>query len=97
MNGRSRDAPLGRSLLLNGLACPRDETADSQSPSGHHVFWGRMGSGRVTRLRCFLCGYLNWIRGFGLYGFTLNSLVSAFPEMPGCCFGQFVPYRREFV
>ena len=32
-----------------------------------------------------------------MYGLTLNGLVSAFPEMPGCCFGQFVPYRREFV
>jgi len=79
MSGRSRDAPLRwRLLLQNGLACPRDETTDGQGPSGHHVFRSGMGLGRVTRLRGFLRGYLNWIRGFGLYDITLNGLVSAF-------------------
>ena len=30
MSGRSWDTPLRWRLLLNGLACPRDEMADSQ-------------------------------------------------------------------
>ena len=98
MSGRSRDAPLRwRLLLLNGLACTMDETTDGQSPSGHHVFSSEVGLGRVTGLRDFLRGYLNRIRKFGLYGFMLNSLVTAFPEMPGCYFGRFVPYGRKFI
>ena len=98
MSGRSRDAPLRwRLLLLNGLACTRDEMADSQSPSSHHVFRSGVGPGRVTGLHGFLRDYLNQIYRFGLYGFVLNGLVSTFPEMPGCYFGQFVPYGRKFI
>ena len=98
MNGRSRDAPLRwRLLLLNGLACTRDETADGQSPSSHHVFRSGVSPRRVTGLRSFLRGYLNRIHRFGLYGFALNGLVSTFLEMPGCYFGRFVPYRRKFI
>ena len=87
MSGRSRDAPLRWLLLLNGLASLRNETADSQSLSGHHVFRNRVCPGRVTRFRGFLRGYLNWILRFGWYGFTLNGLVSTFPEIFGCYFG----------
>ena len=77
MNGRSRDAPLRcRLLLLNGLARTRDEMADGQSPSSHHFFRSGVDSGRFTGLRGCLRGYLNWIRRFGLYGFTLNGLMS---------------------
>ena len=87
MSGRSRDAPLRWMLLLNGLACPRNEMVDSQGLSGHHVFGSGMCPGRVTRFRGFLRGYLNWIRGFGWYDFMLNALVSTFLEMSGRYFG----------
>ena len=98
ISGRSRDAPLRWRLLLpNGLACPRDEVANGQSSSGHHVFRSGVGPRRVTGLRGFLRSYLNRIHRFGLYGFTLNGLVSAFPKKLGCYFGRFVPYGRKFV
>ena len=87
MSERSRDAPLRWLLLLSGLACPRNETADGQGPSGHHVFGNKLCPGRVTRFYSFLCSYLNWILGFGWYNFTLNSLVSTFPEISGCYIG----------
>ena len=86
MSVRSWDAPLRWLVLLNGLACPRNETADGQGLSGHHVFENRVCPGRVTRFRGFLCSYLNWILRFGWYNFMLNGLVSMFPEISGCCF-----------
>ena len=87
MSGRSRDTPLRWLLLLNGLAHPRNETADGQGLSCHHVFGNRVCLGRVTRFRSFLRGYLNWILGLGCYNFTLNGLVSTFPKIFGCCYG----------
>ena len=87
MSGRSRDAPLRWLLLLNGLACPRNETADSQSLFGHHVFGDKVCPGRVTRFHGFLHGYLNWILGFDRYDFMLNGFVSSVPEISGYCFG----------
>ena len=87
MSGRSRDAPLRCLLLLNGLARPRNETADCQGLSGHHIFKNRVCPGRVTRFHGFLCGYWNGILEFGWYNFTLNGLVITFLEISGCCFG----------
>ena len=86
ISGRSQDTPLRWLLLLNGLTCPRNKRADGQGPSGHHVFGNRVFPGRVTRFCGFLCGYLNWILKFCWYNFMLNSLVSTFLEIFGCCF-----------
>ena len=41
----------------------------------------------VTRFYSFLCGYLNRSLGFCWYNFTLNGLVSTFPEISVSCFG----------
>ena len=82
MIGRSRDTPLGW-LLLNGLTCPRNKTANSQSLTSHHVFRNRMCLRRVTGFCGFLFGYLNKSLGFCKYNFTLDGLVSTFPEISG--------------
>ena len=86
MSGRSLDTPLGW-LLLNGLTCPRNKTANGQSLMGHHVFRNRMHPGRVTGFCGFLFSYLNRSLGFCRYNCTLNGLVSTFPEISGGCFG----------
>ena len=82
MSGRSLDTPLGW-LLLNGLTCPRDKTANCQSLMGHHVFRNRMRPRRVTGFCSFLFDYLNRSLRFCKYNFTLDGLVSMFPEISG--------------
>ena len=80
MSRRSRDTPL-EWLLLNGLACPRNKTADGQGPTSHHVFGSKMCPGRVTGFCGFLFSYLNRSLRFYRYNFTLNDLVSTFPKI----------------
>ena len=50
---------------------------------GHHVFRNRMRPRRVTGFCSFLFDYLNRSLRFCKYNFTLDGLVSMFPEISG--------------
>ena len=80
MGKRSLAAPL-RWLLLCGLTCTRNKSANCQSLMGHHFFTaGGMRSGRITGFCSYMFSFLNRSFGFSRL-LLLNGFVGTFPKM----------------